>query len=342
MMRLPAAALALLWALPAAAYAPACLNAAPVPIRVRIAEYGPEPVEASLQGGVAPALSLLERSSGRLLWSADFHAPAAQQFTAMRAAFAGSLTALDLDGDGLQDRIYAGDLGGRLWRFDLHHGAPAAAWASGGIFADFSNPAGRGFVAPPDVSLALPSGSAPWFNIALGTAAPGNVATGHRYYVLRDHAPFESWSAQEYLEWHALHESDLLPLQRPTQAGDLQIEDGYFIELARGEVLSPSITVAGRAVLAIADSTAAPATQCKVAISVATLQVDTARDTRSGDARTPWREPLGLTVAAGTVFAFTTASDSLLAPCTLGDAHVAACDVDLSPVRTWWRREDAE
>lgn len=332
-------ALGMAGALPVQAYAPACLRATPIPLRVRIGDAA-LPVDALLRGGSAPALAVIERDTGRLLWSAGATPPAAQQFPAMRAAFSGSLAALDLDGDGLHDRLYAGDLGGRVWRFDLHHGAPAGSWATGGVFADFSNAAGRGFIAAPDVSLSAPPGDAPWFNIALGTAAPGNVATSHRYYVLRDHAPFDAWNADDYGAWQPVRETDLVRL---TEAGDTRagaIEDGYFIELARGEVLSSSITVAGRAVLAIADSTATPATQCRVVVSTAAVEVDegTAATARDG---APWREPLSGSVTAGTAFTFS-AIAAQAAPCTLGGMHVAACDVDTRPMRTWWRREDAE
>lgn len=325
----------------AQAYAPACLGAPPVPIRVRI---GAAAVDALLQGGSAPALAVVERISGRLLWSADARPPATQQFTAMSATFAGSLIALDLDGDGLHDRLYAGDLAGRLWRFDLHHGAAPADWATGGVFADFSNPSGRGFVAAPDVSLSTPAGAPPWFNIALGTAAPGNVATSNRYYVLRDHAPFEAWGVEDYEDWQPIRESDLLRLTRPSQAPDQEIAAGYFFELARGEVLSPSITVAGRATLAIADSPATVAMQCRVTVSVASLQVDSATATRPGRDM-PWRERLPGMVVAGTPFTIVAAAEAAAGgtlPCLLGGQRVAGCEVDTSPSKTWWRREDAE
>lgn len=319
-------------------YAPACLPAEPVPLRVRIGP-GSAAVDALLQSGAAPALSIVEPVSGRLLWSAGGQPPVDQLFPAMQAAFAGSLVALDLDGDGLHDRIYGGDLGGRLWRFDLHHGANAAEWATGGVFADFSNPAGRGFVAPPDVSLSM--SAQPWFNIALGTAAPGAMATGHRYYVLRDHAPFETWSNEQYQQWRPLREDDLLRLSRPGEAEGQRIGPGYFIELARGEVLSSSITAAGRAVLAVADSTATTASQCQVAVRVGSLLVDSAAAAITALRDAPWLVSLPRPTPAGAAFQYT-AEGNGTSPCTLGDQRVAACDVNTAPRRTWWRREDAE
>ncbi len=74
-----------------------------------------------------------------------------------------------------------------------------------------------GFRAPPDVSLAAPAGVAPWFDIALGTAAPGHVAANNRLYLLRDHAPFDAWTDAQYRDWQPLREADLLQV---TTAGE--------------------------------------------------------------------------------------------------------------------------
>jgi hypothetical protein len=251
--------------------------------------------------------------------------------------------ALDLDGDGLHDRIYAGDLASRLWRFDLHHGAAAAAWASGGILADFSSPAGRAFVAAPDVSLSTSTGDS-WFNIAIGTASLPGSSAGNRFYVLRDHAPFEAWSDADYARWTPLRERDLVHLAAPAQAALQSIQHGYFIELAHGDVLMPSLTVAGRAVLASSDSPASTATQCRVAISVAALELDSALDASvrtSGDSSRSWREILPGAVPIDAQFQLGTTNRGE-ALCTLGNAPVTACVVDTQPVKTWWLRGDAE
>ena len=42
---------------------------------------------------------------------------------------------LDLTGDGLADRMYAADLGGRIWRFDITNGQTADNLVTGGVFA---------------------------------------------------------------------------------------------------------------------------------------------------------------------------------------------------------------
>ena len=117
----------------------------------------------------------------------------------MTAAFGNSLTVIDLDGDGIHDRLYAGDRIGRLWRFDLDAAAPAQHWASGAVFANLGTPGiARGFIAAPDVALVTNANNESWLSIAMGTATMGTGAPSNRFYVLRDSAVFEQWSSERY------------------------------------------------------------------------------------------------------------------------------------------------
>jgi len=334
------AALLMLACVPVMAGASAdCIPATPLPLLARI---GPGEVHAALLvGGSMPALRVVDAASGATLWSADAAAGASQRFAAMTAAFAGSFAALDTDGDGLPDRVYAGDLAGRLWRFDLHQGAAADHWASGGIFADFSNELGRGFLAPPDVSLMAAAGAAPWFDIAVGTAAPGHAGADNRFYVLRDATPFTAWSDQQYRDWQPLREADLLHVTTAEPAADAVMDAGWFVELGSGDVLTASLTVAGRVVFAVAEA-GAGVLGCRSAFSLATLSLATTKlpTVAAGN----WRRMLDGEQPLTTSFMLAVAADSGVATarCTFGDQHLADCDVDLRPHRTWWRREDAE
>lgn len=319
-----------------------CVPVRPLQLTVRIGEATPAQ-RVLLAGGDAPALRIVDALTGATLWSAGAAAPATQRFAAMTSPFAGSLAALDTDNDGLHDRLYAGDLAGRLWRFDLHNGAPAAAWASGGVFADFSNDAGRGFRAPPDVSLAAAPRAAPWLNIALGTAASGHVAASNRFYVLRDYAPFTAMTDAQYRDWPPLREADLLRVPTIGEPADEEIVSGWFIELGDGEVITAAVTVAGRTTVAIAAATTGTATGCRTSFSIATLQTATGRPLR--DALGNWRRLLSTQLASDAAFALTmdaAGADPSRALCTLGEERIADCDVDTAPRRTWWRRGNAE
>ena len=79
---------------------------------------------AQLVGGVTPGLRIIDGVSGRLIWSGAETGDTTQRFVDMTEGFNSSLAAVDITGDGYQDRIYAGDIRGRLWRFDLDTSAP--------------------------------------------------------------------------------------------------------------------------------------------------------------------------------------------------------------------------
>jgi hypothetical protein len=288
-------------------------------------------------GGGTPALRVVDVDTGATLWSAGTGA-ASQRFAAMTAGFAGSFIAIDTNGDGLHDRLYAGDLAGRLWRFDLHNGAAADAWASGGVFADFSNTSGRVFLAPPDASLAADA-TRRWFNIAIGTAAPGRSDANNRFYVLRDYAPQVAWTDAQYADWQPLREADLLDASTtlPTTIPDA----GWFMQLHGGDVIAPALTIAGRIVFAIAETTG-PLTGCRSAFSV--VGIDAQRARVLGEDTGTWRRPLSGEHLVDSAFQLTTTvvGDMARALCSFGTEAVADCDVDLRAHRTWWRRGDAE
>jgi hypothetical protein len=314
----------------------ACTAAAPTPIVVRIGEDMPR--LALLRGGASPSLEVIDAGTAQPLWSAAALPPASQQFKAMSAQFAGSLLPLDLDGDGTHDRVYAGDLAGRLWRFDLHHGSPAQQWATGGVFGDFSS-GERGFVAPPDVSLATTAGTPPWLNIALGTVRTGTSAVDNRFYVLRDRSAFESWSQDQYDRRRPLQETDLVALPRLGAQLSDPSPAGFFIEIGGAEILSPSLTVSGRATLALTEPGSAAGAACSIAVVVSSIELATGAEVGSAAAGSqPAR--IALHVRAGETF--TLRREGSRALCKLGETRVPACDVDLSAHRTWWRREDAD
>lgn len=319
-----------------------CLRAVSVPIAVRIA--GSAPVAALLEGGIETPLRLVDAATHRQLWSAADHA-AIQLFTGMDSAVFGSIAAVDLDADGLHDRIYAGDISGRLWRFDVHHDAAAPQWTSGGILADFTNEVGRGFIAPPDLVLSSPPGAQPWLNIAIGTAAPGNPSASNRFYVVRDHAAFDAWSDEDFAAWNPVGEEDLVKvngMQATADAAHLIDPDnpGWYIELGTGHVVAPALAVNHRVVLAIAE--AIPLTgRCEVLTRIASLELEQGRAVPGASAPDNWSNTLPTPVLLSDRFVIGPAQEAI-APCTLGGQRIPACDVDTRPRRTWWRREDVE
>jgi type IV pilus assembly protein PilY1 len=75
---------------------------------------------------------------------------------------------VDLDGDHVTDYVYAGDLKGNVWRFDLTS-ANAASWAVTTPGPLFKTPAGQPITTPLALASAIVSGSAPQIIVAFGT-----------------------------------------------------------------------------------------------------------------------------------------------------------------------------
>jgi type IV pilus assembly protein PilY1 len=76
-------------------------------------------------------------------------------------------TAADLDGDHITDYVYAGDLKGNVWRFDLHDSNPAN-WAAAASPL-FTTPSGQPITTQVLVVTSIVSGSAPRLLIEFGT-----------------------------------------------------------------------------------------------------------------------------------------------------------------------------
>ena len=53
----------------------------------------------------------------------------------MNNSIPGRITVIDTNGDGFADRMYAGDMGGRVWRFDIINGSGASTLVTGGVIA---------------------------------------------------------------------------------------------------------------------------------------------------------------------------------------------------------------
>jgi type IV pilus assembly protein PilY1 len=146
------------------------------------------------------AVYLVDLLSGARLWSAG--APGAAHphdlpLTAMRYPVIAAPRAVDLTGDGLADRIYVGDLGGQLWRFDVHSSDAGGGSISAGVLASLGaagpGPAtlpadARRFSATPDVVPLVHYGRLVLaVNLGSGDPGrPGDTATADAFFSVRD------------------------------------------------------------------------------------------------------------------------------------------------------------
>ena len=157
------------------------------------------------------AIYMINAATGALIWSAG---PATAQgdhdltLSRMRYSIPTDLQVVDSNGDGLDDRIYFGDMGGQLWRIDLINGNSRGSLGEGGVMAslgaaDESSPTAqntRRFYNRPDVVEIITDDNV-FFAINIGSgyrAHPLDTDTIDEFYSVRDFRPRDVIATDEY------------------------------------------------------------------------------------------------------------------------------------------------
>lgn len=218
------------------------------------------------------AIFMADLETGTMLWhasssSADF------VNDQMTHSIPSAITVLDTDGDKYADRMYAADMGGRVWRFDITNGNGVTDLVSGGVLASLGGAAvaaacdpddpdpctvplasTRRLYGSPDVAPISLRGSRPFFNIAIGSGYRGHPlerATHDRFYSIRDYQPFNKRDNDSYTETGAvILDSQLEDITDNVNAVVPDGAKGWKIQFDRdgwrGEkVLADSVTAAG-------------------------------------------------------------------------------------------------
>ncbi len=184
------------------------------------------------------AIYVVDISNGSLLWSYS-HANDAN----MKYCIPGDVTRVDTNNDGNIDRLYAGDVGGQMWRFDL-----GSSGLTGKIL--FDSNAGlslkRKIFYPPDVAL-----EQGYEMIFFGTGDrehPKDTTKVNRLYAIKDKNPSSTLTESDLVDVTG----DLLQVgtdaQKTSTLNALQTESGWFIKLDRNageKCLSNSILFYG-------------------------------------------------------------------------------------------------
>jgi type IV pilus assembly protein PilY1 len=194
---------------------------------------------------------------------------------------------IDMTGDGLADRMYTADTGGRIWRFDIDNGKPAGAGngttpfgstgtslVTGGVLASLgfadgvgASPADtRKFYVSPDASLVTTASNVTFVNLAIGSGlrgSPKNVEVTDKLYSIRDLRPFGAKTQQEYQDFAVINEttSSLIDATSTLSPAIADNGAGWKITLGAGEkVLSEARTFQGAILFSSYDPDAGNAT----------------------------------------------------------------------------------
>jgi type IV pilus assembly protein PilY1 len=215
-----------------------------------------------LEDGIGNALYIVDAVSGNLLWSAS-KTGAGYNYTnaKMTHSFPANLTVMDTDQDLYLDRVYAADMDGKVWRFDITNGNGADTLVTGGVLASLGNAPlatknyenNRRFYSAPDVSSMTQRGSLPYFNIAIGSGYRGhplNRKTQDKFYGIRDYKARVKRTQASYTDDAIVEDADLVDVTDMTK-NVTDADAGWKFDLSesgtwRGEKnLSESVTAAG-------------------------------------------------------------------------------------------------
>jgi type IV pilus assembly protein PilY1 len=158
--------------------------------------------------------------------------------------------------------MYAADLGGRIWRFDITQGGSGSSLVAGGVLATLGagdiSPAvtvqdNRRFYNAPDVALIRSRGVDPYYNIAIGSGYRGhplNKQIKDAFYSVRDKAPFARLAQTTYNNLVAIKDSDLIDITpSPSTASVAPDKAGWKLYMTRHNT-SATETLTGEKVLA--------------------------------------------------------------------------------------------
>lgn len=220
---------------------------------------------------IGRAIYMVDATTGQRLWWASSDATANTVLANMTNSIPSDVKVIDIDVDGFADRIYVGDMGGRIWRLDIDNATNTGAGnlVKGGILASLGGATeaqNHRFYYPPDVALIKTStGYALTVSIGSGYRAhPLEVDNQDRFYMIRDtdvFAPPADANTDGIPDYPAYTEANLYDATDNdlgeasgatlTTAQNLfNSSNGWYIKLAKSDgtfegekVLASSITV---------------------------------------------------------------------------------------------------
>ncbi len=198
---------------------------------------------------------MLDLETGEPLWRAGKDEFAELRAGKMRRSIPSRVTVIDLNGDQYADRMYAADISGQIWRFDIFNDKQPKQLVTGGVIARFGaeglgQPSAadtRRFYSEPDVAMFEdPRQERRFLAINVGSgyrAHPLDNSAADRFYSLRDANVFRKLSQDDYNNYPIVTESDLIDVAGTVGTVIPASGDGWMFTLPSTEkVLSPART----------------------------------------------------------------------------------------------------
>jgi len=210
---------------------------------------------SSIPDGVGAGVHFLDLVSGAELWRTGADGGADLQLSLMTRAFPNEIRVIDLSGNGYADRMYASDLGGQVWRFDITNGQPVSTLVAGGVIARIgaeglgapTSGETRRFYTSPDVSLFKDNVQDRRFiAVSIGSgyrAHPFDLKAIDHFFSFRDADVFNKLTQGEYDGYDIAEIGELVEVGGAKQVVIDPTDRGWkFMLPSNQKVLSDSLT----------------------------------------------------------------------------------------------------
>ena len=224
---------------------------------------------------------MLDVETGDMIWRAGRDASANLTLPNMTRSIPAKIRVLDLTGDNYADRMYAADLGGQIWRFDIKNSESPNNLVAGGVIARFGaegvafpTPAEtRRFYTTPDVAMVRDRlQDRRYLAVSIGSgyrAHPLNNSAEDRFYSLRDYDVFRDLTQAEYDSYPYATDGDMVEVRGQVHTVVPPNKRGWKYSLLNGEkVLSDSTTFNNSIYFVSFEPQVASADPCQAGLSV--------------------------------------------------------------------------
>ena len=244
-------------------------------------DTAPHPSTDDLEGA---GIVMLDLETGARVWHAGKNVGVTEGLIAprMTRSIPTRIRVLDLTDDGYADRMYAADLGGQIWRFDIMNDNTPANLVAGGVIAQLgaegqgATPSAaetRRFYNTPDIALFSDYGQdRRYLSVSIGSgyrAHPLDSSASDRFYSLRDPHIFKQLTQAEYNSYPIATDSDLLEVAGTFDNTVSATQRGWKLTLPPGEkVLADSTTFDNSIFFVTFEPTVASSDPCQAGLSV--------------------------------------------------------------------------
>ena len=194
-------------------------------------------------------LMMLDLKTGNEIWRASRDITSDLVLPSMTRSFPSQVRVIDIDGNGAADRMYAADVGGQLWRFDIFNGNLPADLVTGGVVAQIG---AEGIASPtvgdtrrvyntPDVAVLIDNNlNERFLSVNIGTgyrAHPLNDNATDAFYSFRDPDVFRTLSQLDYDNYDVAVDADFVEVAGSVNAVLSSTSRGWKFTLPANQMI---------------------------------------------------------------------------------------------------------